>query len=307
MPSRLRRAFEVLRGQFDPDEGSTTPDGTHPDATPPTDPGEPAPIDADGVAAVNPRYLTEAPSAQTQLDLFAGEWTSGVPVPGEQTTSGPRPDLFDDERIAWAIEQLGPIAGWDVLELGPLEAGHTTMLERAGATVTAVEAHTHAFLRCLVVKNLLALEARFELGDFVPYLRATDRHWDCCVASGVLYHMTDPVELLHLIGAHCDRLALWTHYYDDEIMARRPDVAARFAGTTTLSAGDFGATGHRYEYREGPAQATFCGGSRPHAFWLSRADLFATLAAAGFGEPTVQFDDPDYPHGPSISLVASRG
>ena len=292
MPSRLRRALEVLRG--------TPATATHAD-----DHADAGPHDG-GVAAVNPRYLTDAPSAQAQLDLFAGEWTSTVPVDGEETTSGPRADLFDDERIAWAIDQLGPIDGFDVLELGPLEAGHTTMLERAGAAVTAVEAHTHAFLRCLVVKNLLDLRARFELGDFVGYLRSTDRHWDLCVASGVLYHMTDPVELLTLIGAHCDRLALWTHYYDDEVLARRPDVAARFAGTAALSSGGFRATGHRYEYREGVTQATFCGGSRPHAFWLSRDDLFGALAAAGFAEPTVQFDDPDYPHGPSISLVASK-
>lgn len=288
MPTRLRRAFEILRGAPDAARHVELEEG-----------GDPAP-------QVNAHYLTDAPSAQTQLDLFAGEWTSGVPVPGEPTTSGPRDDLFDDDRVRWAIETIGGVDGARVLELGPLEAGHTTMLEHAGAQVTAVEAHTRAFLRCLVVKNLLGLRARFELGDFVGYLRDTDQTWDLVLASGVLYHMTNPLELLALVADHTRRLALWTHYWDAAVLERRPDVAARFVGEVPVSHGGLTATGHQYEYREGPTQATFCGGSRPHAAWLSRDDLLGTLDALGFTEVAVQFDDPDYPHGPSISLVASR-
>lgn len=254
--------------------------------------------------AVNPRYVLEPPSAQTQLDLFAGEWTSMVPVDG---ASGPRDDLFDDPRIAWAIDQLGPADGWDVLELGPLEAGHTTMLERAGARVIAVEAHDRAFQRCLVVKNLLGLDARFELGDFVAYLERGDAEFDLCVACGVLYHLIDPARVLGLIGQRARRLALWTHYYDEDVNQRRPDVAARFAGTRPLEApGGRTVTGHVYEYREGVEQATFCGGARPTASWLGRDDLLQLLEDVGYTDVRIQFDDPDYPHGPSISLVASR-
>lgn len=256
-------------------------------------------------AAVNPRYVLEPPSAQAQLDLFAGEWTSMVPV--EDAASGPRDDLFDDPRIAWAIDRLGPVEGWEVLELGPLEAGHTTMLERAGAHVVAVEAHDRAFQRCLVVKNLLGLEARFELGDFVAYLERTERTFDLCVACGVLYHVVDPARVLGLVGQRARRLALWTHYYDAEVNQRRPDVAARFAGTRPLDApGGRAVTGHVYEYREGVEQATFCGGARPTASWLGRDDLLQLLEDVGYTDVQIQFDDPDYPHGPSISLIATR-
>src|SRR5680860_117778 len=186
-------------------------------AAPPAGKGEVA-------AQVNERYSTAAPSAQNQLDLFKGAWTSAVPVPGEVTASGPRADLFDDGRIAWAIERLGPLAGKRVLELGPLEAGHTMMLERAGAQVLAIEAHSGAFLRCLVVKNLLDLRARFLFGDFLPYLRKAEEHFDAVVASGVLYHMTRPVELLHLLASHTDRLFVWTHYWHGGLAEERPDV-----------------------------------------------------------------------------------
>ena len=64
----------------------------------------------------------------------------------------------NDERIRWLLEQLGNVEGEKILELGPLEGGHTYMLEHAGAKVTSVEGNYGAFLRCLTVKNLLGLE-----------------------------------------------------------------------------------------------------------------------------------------------------
>ena len=268
-------------------------------AAPPAGKGEVA-------AQVNERYSTAAPSAQNQLDLFKGAWTSAVPVPGEVTASGPRADLFDDGRIAWAIERLGPLAGKRVLELGPLEAGHTMMLERAGAQVLAIEAHSGAFLRCLVVKNLLDLRARFLFGDFLPYLRKAEEHFDAVVASGVLYHMTRPVELLHLLASHTDRLFVWTHYWHGGLAEERPDVAARFEGTDVDEAGGYRCKVHRYAYREGPAAETFCGGTAPNAAWMERDDIFASLASWGFGDVEVSFDEPFAPHGPAFAFVARR-
>lgn len=85
-----------------------------------------------------------------------------------------------------------------VLELGPLEAGHTYMLEKMGArSIVAVEANSRAYLKCLIVKELFELKrAKFLLGDFVAYLKNNTRHFDLCLASGVLYHMQNPAELL---------------------------------------------------------------------------------------------------------------
>lgn len=36
--------------------------------------------------------------------------------------------LFEDGRVAWAIEQFNGVQGKHILEFGPLEAGHTYML-----------------------------------------------------------------------------------------------------------------------------------------------------------------------------------
>ena len=258
------------------------------------------------VVEVNERYSTAVPSAQNQLDLFTGAWTSAVPVPGAATTSGPRTDLFDDERIHWAIPRLGPLAGRRVLELGPLEGGHTAMLERAGADVLAIEANSGAFLRCLVVKNLLDLRSQFLFGDFLPYLRQSDERFDAVVASGVLYHMTRPVELLHLLARRTDKLFVWTHYWHDGLPEERPDVAARFEGTDVDEAGGYRCTVHRYAYREGPAAESFCGGTAPNAAWMERHDILASLASWDLEDIEIAFDDPFAPHGPAFAFVARR-
>lgn len=253
-------------------------------------------------------YETRAPRAQHQLDLFAGQWTAKVPVDGEETHSGERDDLFADERIEWGLEVLGPITGMTVLELGPLEGAHTALLEERGAGyLVAVEAHRQAFLRCLVVKNLLGLRARFELGDFVGYLREHETTVDLCLAAGVLYHLDDPLELIALLGQHARRVLLWTHYWDERVMAERPDVAARFdrEGEPVTRHG-LSATYHRYAYGEGAADPTFCGGSRTHARWMERDDILTALRNVGFNHLETAFDDPFWPHGPAFCVAAAR-
>ena len=59
------------------------------------------------------------------------------------------------------------------------------MLEAAGATVIGVEANKDAFLKCLVVKELLQLQrCSFLCGDAIEYLQETADKFDVCVASG---------------------------------------------------------------------------------------------------------------------------
>ena len=73
----------------------------------------------------------------------------------------------------WLVEQLGGVRDLSILELGPLEGGHTYWLEKMGAkSILALEANTRAFLKCLVVKEVYGLErAKFLCGDFMGFLR----------------------------------------------------------------------------------------------------------------------------------------
>jgi len=137
-------------------------------------------------AALIPAYVMAAPKPQDVIDLFRGEWVCALP-PTARVTAGTYP-AFKDPRITWGIAQLGGAGGRTVLELGPLEAGHSYLLERLGAAeIVGIEANTRAYLRCLVVKEILGLgRARFLCGEFVSYLRTSDRRFDLAVASGVL-------------------------------------------------------------------------------------------------------------------------
>jgi predicted RNA methylase len=55
--------------------------------------------------------------------------------------------LLEDERILWALARFGPLDGQSVLDLGPLEGGHTYMALQAGARrVVAVEGNARHFL-----------------------------------------------------------------------------------------------------------------------------------------------------------------
>lgn len=249
-------------------------------------------------------YVTSAPSAQHAVDVFAGEWSSMLPI--NDVTSGPIP-LFDDDRVTWAIEQFGGIDGQHVLELGPLEGGHTYGLTRAGARVTAIEAQTRAYLKCLIAKELLDMSgARFLLGDFMAYLRGIPEQFDICFASGVLYHMRNPVESIALMSAAARKLFLWTHVYDESIIQGSALLAPRFTHHEPHEYQGLAHVLHRFDYAESLQGKGFCGGSAAYSNWLSRADLFAALERFGWHVDATSFDTPDHPHGPALALAATR-
>jgi Protein of unknown function (DUF1698) len=139
---------------------------------------------------VNDKYEDQASSPEAVAALFEGQWVSALPG----IASGDVP-LFADDRIRWAIDLAGGVAGKRVLELGPLEGGHTYILERAGAAgIHAIEANTLCYLKCLLVQQLFDLDrTRFELGNFVPWLTTSQETYDVVIAAGVLYHLSDPL------------------------------------------------------------------------------------------------------------------
>jgi hypothetical protein len=253
------------------------------------------------------QYVMSAPDPQNALDIFRDEWSSKLPPPWDHLSAGTAA-LFEDPRIRWFAQQAGGVAGKSVLELGPLEAGHTTMLERMGAaSVLAVEANTRAYLKCLVIKELMGLaRSRFVCGNFVEYLRSSEDQYDVCLASGVLYHMANPIELLELLSRASGQVWLWTHHYDAEIIGRSPREAVRFTRHETLRHAGFECVVHCREYAELLGQKRFCGGGQSYSYWLHRDDIIGCLKHFGFSRIEQSFDDPDHPHGPSVALVALR-
>jgi hypothetical protein len=117
-------------------------------------------------------YISSAPSPQNALNIFEGEWSSALPEPFSYLKAGTS-QLFNDKRIDWLADEIGGVANKSILELGPLEGGHTYMLEKLNASsIVAIESNTHAFLKSLIVKELFELKrARFLCGDFIAFLR----------------------------------------------------------------------------------------------------------------------------------------
>lgn len=253
-------------------------------------------------------YAKAAPSPQSALDIFAGEWSSSLPGPLANCKAGPV-GLFDDDRVKWFLKEIGGVAGKSVLELGPLEGGHTYMLEQAGArTITAVEANSRAFLKCLIVKELLGLQrCSFLCGDFMEYLRQAGPSFEVCLAAGVLYHVQNPAELLALLARRCTgHLLLWTHYYDKELVAFNPELASRFTAASPGEYAGFRCTLHRQEYRTDLKRPGFCGGSKTTSQWLAREEILKGLAHFGFHDLRIGFDEPRHPQGPAFAVVAAR-
>jgi SAM-dependent methyltransferase len=216
--------------------------------------------------------------------------------------------LFDDPRITWVVDHVGGVDGFRILELGPLEAGHTAMLHDAGASVVAIESNTRAFLKCLVVKELLDLkQAQFLLGDFVPYLEHTTERFELLLASGVLYHSPDPLGLLEAIGRVADRVAIWTHYFEPTVVNADPGKLRMFVPEPVVVAWrDRQVTLHRRNYLESLQWTGFCGGPETSALWMERDDLLGVLADLGFEHITLQYDDHTNPNGACIMLCAER-
>ncbi|HEU5078579.1 MAG TPA: class I SAM-dependent methyltransferase [Opitutaceae bacterium] len=254
-------------------------------------------------------YASKAPSPQLTVDLFEGEWVSKFPAPLGYLQAG-QAGLFEDPRVDWAREKLAEfgvhVKGSTVLELGPLEGGHTYRLSQyEAASVTAIEAHPRAFLRCLVAKELLGMQrVNFLYGDALAFLRESTNEYDIGFACGFLYHMVNPVEAIEQLSRRCRSVFLWTVHWDPErngpnaegLDIKGPPFAAEHAG--------FKHTLHRHDYGSGFDYNKFFGGPASHAHWMEKEDILAAFRHFGMGRITVEFES--NPNGRALRLVAAR-
>ncbi|HEX2654866.1 MAG TPA: class I SAM-dependent methyltransferase [Xanthobacteraceae bacterium] len=248
------------------------------------------------------RYVSTQPRPGSALMIFDGTWTSYIPGYGLGQTQ-----LFDDHRIRWLEEKCGGFKGKRVLELGPLEAGHTSMIARAGAeSILSIESNTTAFLKCLVVKNLLGFNANILLGDFRLYLENCTETFDFLLASGVLYHMTDPVKLLQGMARVSRSIGIWTHYYDSDVILGKEHLSKKFSKEPKKERiGTREITSYRQSYLEALDWSGFCGGSEPISYWLTRDSLLGLLEDMGFRIETGQ-EAKEHINGPCITLYATK-
>jgi hypothetical protein len=251
----------------------------------------------------NAECVAEAPSAQAAVAAM-GPWHSMFPD-GSGVDTGGYAKLFDDVRVPWALDKLGGVAGAEILELGPLEGGHTYMLDRAGAkSIVAIEGLKSAYLKCLVAKEALGIKsASFLLGNFEPWLEREPRKFDLIWASGVLYHSNEPLKLLQLIAAHTDKAFIWTQFYPDDFAPTAP-FSTPIVGVRKVSfAGkDIPLFDHAYVLTR---RKSFCGGVYSRCAWLRRGDILHVLSALGFSRIETAFEQTN-DQGQSFAILARK-
>lgn len=253
------------------------------------------------------QYVIKYPNSQNILDIFDGEWSSAMPDESLQAKPG-FASLFNDARVTWATSVLGSFKNLSILELGPLEGGHSYMLQNMEAKeILAIEANTKAFLKCLCVKEIFDLhKVNFLLGDFASFLEENTSFFDIIFASGVLYHMKDPVQLLDLIARNCQKVFIWTHYYDNDVIINNPHLAHKFSEVQNFEYNGISYQAVEQQYKEALNWQGFCGGSNPDSRWLTKDSLVICLQAFGFNDITFGFEHPDHQHGPSLALCAIK-
>jgi Methyltransferase domain len=250
-------------------------------------------------------YEARRPSPQTAVDAIRG-WVGAFP-PEYRVVAGDKL-LYQDGRIAWLLERYGSVLDAQVLEIGPLEGAHTSILHRHGAHITAVEANRNAFLKCLVAKEIIGMaRANFLLGDCIQFLEENTNRYDLVVACGVLYHMREPLRLLSAIAGRTDNLYIWTHFVDVSTLAANDPARSGWASTeeTTTFAGKT-ATLYRRSYVGANENAEFSGGIFDEHRWMSRDTIINALEALAFKSIEIAHETDAIPGGPSFSILARR-
>jgi hypothetical protein len=246
-------------------------------------------------ATVYPGFCFELPSPKTAAAIF-DNWVSTVPGLEAETGKSAVFSSRDDPRPAYAREVFGSLSGFDVLELGALEGGHTYQLENLGANVTAIEAFNQSYLKLLIVKEVFGLRARALYGNFVKYLEAEPRRYHMIFACGVLYHMTDPLHVLHLIAQHTDRVFLWTHY----VPPGGKQATHVYTEQIAVNRYGFEAVYHRNIYGTDHPSRLYSG-LAPYSHHMTRDTILAALRHFGYGDVRVMAE-----HDFTFSVTAAR-
>ncbi|MGR3541345.1 MAG: class I SAM-dependent methyltransferase [Hasllibacter sp.] len=229
-------------------------------------------------------FCTQPASAKNAVRLADGGWITDFSSEGLEGTGTAR--LVPDPRFNFVRRHLGSFEGKRILELGSLEGAHTLQYTREGASVTGVEANEAHFLKSLVLLNAAGVrDAQMLLGDFEGYLSSTEDRFDIVSALGVLYHMTNPVNIVRLCSRVASSMVIWTVVYHEEGI---PDGHRRLiSGEIEQTAGDFTYRGMKHHYRSLDAKKArktdnFSGGLENFATWITWPVLKSALEHFGF-------------------------
>jgi SAM-dependent methyltransferase len=214
-------------------------------------------------------------------------WIDGRPFGGER-------DMSNDRRVLW-LDSRFPLRGKRILELGALEGAHAVLLEKLGAAeIVSIEARVDNYVKCCVVKNIFGLHrTRFVLGDLRSLDLAALETFDCCLCLGVLYHLTDPADLLRRIASVAPGALVWTHYADEGY----PEGPVE-----SLVSGGIQYRGKYYSEVVSESRA----GLQEKSFWPLEEDLHRMIRDAGFSSIEMMHKSVLYGRARCCALYARR-
>ena len=100
-----------------------------------------------------------------------------------------------------------------------------------------------------------------------------------------------------------DRAFIWTHYYDEKLIAKGGN-SSRFSAVIDRVLDGVTYQLHRHEYGATLDARSFCGGDDSYSYWMTREGLMTSLRQAGFEEISIGLEQPNHPLGPALGLVA---
>ena len=248
------------------------------------------------------QYFLDIPSSENAIKIFDGEWSSEIP----QLQTGGRSKLFEDTRILLFEKEVGGFHDKNILELGPLEGGHSYMMAQKGAkSVTSIESNARAYLKCLIVKEIFKFNVNFLLGDFDKYLEGQlSSNYDFILASGVIYHCINPLKTLSNITKCSDNIGIWSHYFKKDICEMVYGNRFEYSGNDVEYNG-FKAKYFQLSYGDALNLPGFCGGSNAVTHWITKEDWLNFFDFLGF-EFKILEEDENHPHGPAFTAIAKK-
>ena len=234
-------------------------------------------------------------NSNTALSLY-DNWATQYHYQGK-TYGSASPKVSDHFERIIDLHKVIDFRGKNVLEIGPFEAGNTKqMLDLGASSVVAVEANPEMYKKCLIVKEAFKLNAaEFIYGDCNEVLNDEQFSkrfpFDICFASGMLYHMNDPLETIKLLSRTAPLLYIFSHIASEQ--APTGDWYELNDGATTYRA-------RKNFYKQNDKW----GGTDNFAVWLSEDSMKNAFSNQGFNIHNCR--TLEHPHGTLIEFIAKR-
>ena len=103
-----------------------------------------------------------------------------------------------------------------------------------------------------------------------------------------------------------DRLAIWTHYFDADVVMSGTSARQFQADPVEVRTGEATYLLHPRDYLDALGWGGFCGGPETFARWMERDDILDCLRRLGFDDVRIEFDEPHHVNGPCFLLLATR-